>query len=63
MANGSYLDMLKSVLLNNQVQTLYRNECVLTHDFLSKISKLKPNTNKLSEILKEKQTETTFKET
>ena len=60
MNNQECLEMLRNVLLNGHVHTLYRDDTILTHDFLLKflsLSKDNTTTKKIIEIVKETQTQ------
>jgi hypothetical protein len=58
MNHQECLDMLRNVLLNGHVHTLYRDDTILTHDFLLKFleyTKTNAITKKIIDIVKETQ--------
>ncbi|CAF1006447.1 unnamed protein product [Brachionus calyciflorus] len=57
MQHQNCLEMFRNVLLNSHVHTLYRDDTILTHDFLLKFLELVKNSSakKLIEIVKDTQ--------
>jgi hypothetical protein len=58
MQHQECLDMFRNVLLNSHVHVLYRDDTILTHEFLLKffeLSKSQSVSKKLIEIVKETQ--------